>query len=72
MFYNCDLIGETVYDAETGEKIGFVTEVEEGVRNLYYIIEGEKRYRVPAIEPFVVKAFPGEGVYLRIIEGMSE
>lgn len=72
VFYLSDLVGEPAYNADTGEKLGVVAGIEEGVRYVYYFIKGVKNYRVPAIEQFVVKANPGEGVYLHIPEGMDD
>ncbi|MDD4124541.1 MAG: ribosome maturation factor RimM [Eubacteriales bacterium] len=70
VFYFDDLIGETAYEADTDKQLGTVADVEEVAGNIYYIIQGEKSFRIPAIEQFVVKAYPGEGLYLRIPEGM--
>jgi len=70
-FYFCDLIGEDAYDGQTGKKIGVVKDVEEISGKFYYIITGEKSYRVPAVEDFVPFASPGEGVKVKGIEELE-
>lgn len=71
VYYFCDLIGEPAYNADTGENIGTVADVEEGIGSYYYLIKGEKNYRVPVVDEYVVKAYPGKGVYIRLPEGLE-
>lgn len=70
VFYFGDLIGETVYNAKTGEIAGKITEIEDIAGKIYYVIEGETLFRIPAIDEFVAKANPDEGVWLNIPEGL--
>ncbi len=71
-FYYDDIVGAPVFDADTSEKIGTVAGVEEGVSSFYYLISsGEKRWRVPAVDEFIVSASPAEGVYAHLAEGLE-
>ncbi len=70
-FYFDDMIGTEVFVQGTDGTIGKVTDVEEGVSSYFYIIKGEKSYRVPAVEGFVEKAVPEEGLWLYTTEGLE-
>ncbi|MBO4501768.1 MAG: 16S rRNA processing protein RimM [Clostridia bacterium] len=72
VFYYDDIIGAPVFDADTGERIGEVAKVEEGVSSFYYLIRaGEKRYRVPAVDEFIKSASPEDGVAAKLSEGLE-
>ncbi|MBR6783646.1 MAG: 16S rRNA processing protein RimM [Clostridia bacterium] len=70
VFYNDDLIGASVTDEITGNTVGVLTKIEEGVASDLYYIEGEKKYIIPAVEEFIVSASPS-GVTVRLIDGFE-
>ncbi|MBO5786818.1 MAG: 16S rRNA processing protein RimM [Clostridia bacterium] len=70
VFYNDDLIGATVTDEITGNTVGVLKRIEEGVASDLYFIEGEKKYIVPAVEEFIVSASPS-GIIIRLIDGFE-
>lgn len=71
VYFNADLIGLPVFDADSGEKLGVLASIEEGARNFLYRIEGETNYLVPNVDAFVIKRDPAEGITVRLIEGME-
>jgi 16S rRNA processing protein RimM len=67
-----DLIGITVTDRNLGE-LGKITDVMTMPANDVYVVEGEKKYLIPAVPEFVKKMDPDAGVAeVEIIEGMEE
>ncbi len=71
VFYNDDLIGLTVTDEITGNTVGVLKKIEEGVASDLYYIEGEKKYIIPAVEEFIVNADPQTGITVRLIDGFE-
>lgn len=71
VYFNADLIGLPVYDADTEEVLGTLTAIEEGARNFLYRIEGEKKYLVPDVDAFIISRDPQKGISVRLIEGME-
>ena len=73
VLFNDDLIGVPVFDDETNEKIGFITEVIDGARHYIYNVsdgvEGGRRYSIPVVDEFV-KSVSVEGVRVSLIEGL--
>ena len=69
VFFNDDLIGLDVIDSATGNIIGKLTEVEEGVASFIYHIKGDKEYLIPAVDEFVLGIDLEKGVTVRLIEG---
>lgn len=72
-----DLIGLPVIDLETGEKIGVLDEViTPGGREVYMVRNGDgTRFMIPAVGEFIKEIRTegdGEGVYVRLIDGMRE
>ncbi len=71
VFYNDDLIGLPVRNAETGEIIGKVTRVEEGAASFLYYVSGEKSYIIPAVDEFIVGTDPEKEITVRLIDGLE-
>ena len=71
VFYNDDLIGLSVIDESNGNIIGKLTQIEEGMASNIYFVEGEKKYIIPAVEEFIVKADPQTGIIVRLIDGLE-
>ena len=52
--FNDDLISLPVYNVETGEMIGFLERIDEGVACNYYYVRGEKNsYLIPDNDEFI-------------------
>lgn len=71
VFYNDDLIGLTVTDELTGNVVGKLVRIEEGRASNIYYVEGEKKYVIPAVKEFIVKADPQTGIIIRLIDGLE-
>ena len=71
VYYNDDLIGVDVFDEATGGKIGTLKRIEEGMASDIYYVEGEKKYIIPAVKEFIVKADPNSGIIIRMIDGLE-
>ena len=67
-----DLVGLEVLDAETGARLGVIEEVLTPPAHEVYVVKGEKRYLIPAVDAFV-KETNVDGGYIRVhlIEGME-
>ncbi|MBE6683300.1 MAG: 16S rRNA processing protein RimM [Ruminococcaceae bacterium] len=70
VFYNDDLIGASVKDENSGDTVGTLVKIEEGVASDIYYVEGEKNYIVPAVDEFIVSANPQE-IIIRFIDGLE-
>jgi len=71
VFYNDDLIGAPVIDEITGNNIGVLKRIEEGVASNIYFVEGEKNYIIPAVGQFIVSVHPEEGIIVRLMDGLE-
>ena len=71
VYFNDDLIGLRVYDAENGEDIGVLSAIEEGSRNFLYRIKGDKEYLIPAVDAFIKAVDPEKGIAVSLIEGLE-
>ena len=71
VYYNDDLIGLPVIDEATGESIGTLKSIEEGMASDLYYVEGEKKYIIPAVEEFIVKTDLNVGITIRLIDGFE-
>lgn len=73
-FFIVDLIGTPVIDANNERVYGKVTDVVNyGGGDLYELKNDEgKTMLLPAVDAFVQKVVPGEGVYVTPIEGLLE
>lgn len=65
-----DLIGLPVFSG--GVRIGTLKEVLTPPGNDVYVVEGEKRYMIPAVSEFLEKVdVEGGEIHVRLIEGME-
>ena len=70
VYFNDDLIGLPVFDADSGVRIGSLSAIEDGARNYLYRVSGDVReYLIPAVPQFIVALSVKEGVRVRRIEG---
>ncbi len=68
-----DIIGLSVYDADTGKKYGDVTDVVNYGGSDLYVIAGEKKeYMLPAVDEFVVEIDLENGIKVRPIPGLFD
>ena len=73
-FFIADLIGLTVYDADTNESYGTLKDVtNQGAQDLY-VIERENKpdAYIPAIKEFVKEISLEKGIFITPIEGMLD
>lgn len=71
VYYNDDLLGLPVTDENTNQIIGKLVRIEEGRASDIYYVEGDKKYVIPAVKEFIVKADPQTGITVRLIDGME-
>lgn len=73
-FFIADLIGTPVIDANSAKVYGKVTDVVNyGGGDLYELKNDQgKTMLLPAVDAFVQRVIPGEGVYVTPIEGLLE
>ena len=69
-----DLIGCEVFDADSGEKYGEISEVSQtGANDVWHIKSGEKEYLLPAIDEVIVTVDPqNERLEIRPMKGIFE
>ena len=72
-----DLVGLPVFDGETGEKYGVLSEViHPGTHDVYVIADEDgKSFMMPAVPEFVLRIETegeGAGIFVKLIEGMRE
>lgn len=70
-FYFDDMIGVGCFDAVSGERIGTVEAVDEGVACFYYRISGESNYYIPNVDAYVVDKDPEKGLFVKDYEGLK-
>lgn len=71
-YFIADLLGTPVFNENTGEEYGKLTDVvNHGASDIYEITrpDGTKAL-VPVVNEFVSRVLPGEGIYLTPIEGL--
>lgn len=71
VFFNDDLLGLPVFDADSGAPLGTLAAIEDGARHFNYRIKGEKEYLLPAVEEFVISVSLTEGIRVHLLEGME-
>ncbi len=72
-FFVQDLIGLCVYELETGEKYGTLTDVISGAAtDLYEVDNGKGKFLIPVVPEFVKKIDLESGIFIKAIEGMFE
>jgi len=70
--YNDDLISLPVYNIETGEKIGVLERIDEGISYNYYFVRGESSsYLIPANDEFIKKISIETGIKVKLIDGLE-
>lgn len=68
-----DLLGLPVYELETGEKYGVLTDVISGAASDLYEVKTEKgKVLIPVVPAFIKKIDPESGIYIQAIEGMFD
>ena len=69
-----DLIGCEVFDADSGEKYGEISEVSQtGANDVWHIKSGEKEYLLPAIDEVIVTVDPqNERLEIRPMKGIFD
>jgi 16S rRNA processing protein RimM len=68
-----DLIGLGVFDFDTGERLGTLVGVLDGVASqLYEVDTGRGISLVPVVKEFVKRVDLGSGIFIRPIEGLLE
>lgn len=76
-FFIADMIGLPVYDNDTNEVIGELSDViKPGAQQIYVIKKGDGEFMVPAVDEFVKKvSIDGtetDGIYIHLIEGFFD
>lgn len=69
-----DLIGCSVFDADSGEKYGVISEVSQtGANDVWHISDSGKEYLLPAIDDVIVSVSPEqERVVIRPMKGIFD
>ena len=68
-----DMIGLDVKDADSGEVIGKLSDVNtNGARDLYIVRNETGEYMVPAVPEFVVRVDTDDAIYIRPIPGLID
>lgn len=71
--YIADVIGLSVFDAETGERYGTLTDVTStGAQELYVISTPNGEKLVPAVKEFIDRVELEKGVYIKPIPGLLD
>ena len=71
--YIADIIGLSVFDAETGERYGTLTDVTStGAQELYVIATPNGERLVPAVKEFIDRVELEKGVYIKPIPGLLD
>lgn len=73
-YFVSELIGAAVFDADSGESLGTLTDVSEtGANDVWHIKRGEREYLVPAIPPVIVSVdIDTEKVVIRPLKGIFD
>ena len=72
-FFVQDLIGLSVYELDTNEKYGVLSDVISGAASEIYEIKNERgTYLIPAVPEFVKEISLEKGIFIKAIEGMFE
>ena len=68
-----DLIGLDVKDADSGELLGTLSDVNQrGARDLYIVRTESGEYMIPAVPEFIVRIDPDDAIYVRPIPGLLD
>lgn len=70
-YFLADILGADVLDADSGEKLGVLTDVLFPSSQKVYVVKGERELMVPAVPEFISEVNVDEGfIRVRLIEGM--
>ena len=74
VFFQCDLFGCEVFDADSDKKLGVITDVSQtGANDVWHISDGEKEYLIPSIPDVVINVDIDEGkVIIRPLKGIFD
>ena len=68
-----DLIGLPVRDADSGEELGILQDINTtGVRDLYVVRTATGDYMVPAVPELITRIDPDDAIYVRPIPGLLD
>ena len=68
-----DLLGLPVRDADTGEVLGELVDINTaGVRDLYIVRTASGDHMVPAVPEFLIRIDPDDAIYVRPIPGLLD
>ena len=68
-----DIIGLTVYDADTNAEYGSVTDVfNRGTSDIYTVEKDGKEYYLPAVAEFIINIDTEKGIFVRPIPGIFD
>ncbi len=71
-YYYEDLIGLPAIDVSSGDMLGNIEVVEEGVAYNFFHIKGETdSYIIPDIEEYVPEIHPTQGIKVKLIDGLK-
>ncbi|MEG0756410.1 MAG: ribosome maturation factor RimM, partial [Oscillospiraceae bacterium] len=70
--YLADIIGLQVVDAETGDKLGTITDIlSPSAQQVYVVNDGETDHLIPAVDEFVKSIDTEAGIMrVKLIEGL--
>lgn len=72
-FFIADLLGLPVKDADSGEVLGSLTDVNtSGARDLYIVKNEKGEFMVPAVPEFIIRIDPDDAIYIRPIPGLID
>lgn len=70
-YFLADLLGADVLDADSGEKLGVLTDVLFPSSQKVYVVKGERELMVPAVDAFIAETnIEGGFIRVRLIDGM--
>lgn len=70
-FYFDDMLGVSCFDSVSGNELGKVTAVDEGVSCFYYRVCGEEQYYIPNVDAYIVSADPEKGLFVQDCDGLK-
>ena len=73
-YFISDLLGCEVFDADSGEKLGDISDVSEtGANDVWHIKSGDKEYLIPCIDDVVISVdIDAEKVIIRPLKGIFD
>lgn len=73
-YFLADIIGLPVYNVDTGETLGRVTDIQDVPQGRMYYIRSEdgRQVLMPDVPEFIRKVSPEEGVFVHIIPGFFD